>query len=147
MAVYFKTETIKERREIIKTIIDWVVSRKLGLKYKLHYDNFEDLIVNRKVTASYPMGTNEECCLKAIAASDELGKKLRGLEMPLAITGVQGISDCVCYTDVFPPISTNYRCGNKVTVTLENNIVINEKKHGIIPRYVKPIECVLHLGK
>ncbi|XP_044265775.1 nucleolar protein 6 [Tribolium madens] len=145
VAVYFETETIKQRREIIKTIVDWVVSKKLGLEYKLHYDEFEELLVNRKVAAPYPTGTNEDCCLRAIAASDDLGKKLRSLEMPLTITGVQGISDIFSFTEVFPPISTNYRSGSLVTPPLENNIVLNEKKRGIVPRYVKPIECVLQL--
>jgi hypothetical protein len=147
VAVYFKTETIKEKREIIKKIVNWVVSEKLQLEYKLHYDSFEELLVNKKISSSYPMGTNEECCLRAITSSDDLGKKLRGLEMPLSITGVQGISDTFSYTEVFPPVPSNYRSGGKVTTTLENNIVMNEKRVGVVPRYVKPIECVLQLGK
>ncbi|EFA06414.1 nucleolar protein 6 [Tribolium castaneum] len=145
VAVYFETQTIKQRREIIKTIVDWVICKKLGLEYSLHYDEFEELLVNKKVTAPYPTATNEDGCVRAIAASDELGKKLRSLEMPLAITGVQGITDVFSFTDVFPPISTNYRSGSLVTPPLENNIVLNEKKRGIVPRYVKPIECVLQL--
>jgi U3 small nucleolar RNA-associated protein 22 len=65
--------------------------------------------------------------------------------MPLSITGVQGISDTFSYTEVFPPVPSNYRSGGKVTTTLENNIVMNEKRVGVVPRYVKPIECVLQL--
>ncbi|RZC39988.1 nucleolar protein 6 [Asbolus verrucosus] len=145
VAVYFKTETTKGKREIIRIVVDWICSRKLNLEYKLHYDDFDDLLVNKKVTASYPMGTNEECCLKVIAASDDLGKKLRTLEMPLTITSVQGISDTFSFTETFPPIAMNFKCGNKITSALHNNIIINDKRLRVVPRYVKPVECVLQL--
>lgn len=94
MAVYFETNTIKDKRGIIKQILDWVITNKLNLKYTLHYNTFENLLVNQKVTASYPIGTNEEACMKIVSASDELSKKIRTLGMALAITSIQGISDC-----------------------------------------------------
>lgn len=109
VAVHFKTNTIKGRRNIIKKILNYIFNEKLGLQYNLHYDEFEEVLISKKVVPSYPSGTNEETTLKIIHASDDLGKKLRALEMSLKITGVQGISDVFTFSEVFPPIPTNYK--------------------------------------
>lgn len=109
VAVYFKTNTMKGRRNIIKKILEFILHEKLGLKYNLHYDEFEEALISKKVVPSYPSGTNEETTLKIIHASDNLGKQLRALEMSLKITGVQGISDVFTFTEVFPPIPASYK--------------------------------------
>lgn len=86
-AVYFETSTIRDRRNIVKKIIDYVVTEKLQLKYVLYFGQFEEII------APPNMGTNEEYILKAITTSDKLGKILRSLTLPLEITANLGISE------------------------------------------------------
>lgn len=109
VAVHFKTNTMKGRRNIIRKILAFILDEKLSLKYHLYYNEFEEVLINKKVVPSYASGTNEEMTLKIIHASDELGKKLRALEMSLKITGVQGLSNVYTFTEVFPPIPTNYK--------------------------------------
>lgn len=109
VAVHFKTNTMKGRRNIIKKIIDYVLEEKLNLKYELYYNQFEEFLISKKVVPLYPSGTNEETSLKIIQASDDLGKKLRALDMSLKITGVQGISEAFTFSEVFPPMPTNYK--------------------------------------
>lgn len=51
------------------------------------------------------------------------------------------------YTDPFPAIPANYKCGGKVTKIHGDNIVFKtDIKMGLTPRYVAPIECVFQLG-
>lgn len=109
VAVYFRTNTMKGKRNIIKKILNFVTAEKLDLKNKIYYDEFDEVLISKKLVPSYPSGTNEETCLKIIQASDELGKKLRALQMSLKITGIQGISDVYNFSELFPPIPANYK--------------------------------------
>ncbi|KAJ8917111.1 hypothetical protein NQ315_012601 [Exocentrus adspersus] len=145
VAVYFKTNTVKARRNIIMRILDFVLGEKLDLKSRICYNKFDDVLVSKKLVPSYPSGTNEETCLKIIQASDELGKKLRALQMSLKVTGVQGVSDVFNYSELFPPIPANYEVSQSTTAVKGNNLVFSGKKPGSIPRYVQPVECVLQL--
>lgn len=97
VAVYFKASTIRGKRGIIKRIIKYLVSEKLHLKFKLYYDEFEEFLLNKKVVSPYPVGTNEESSLKIITIADELGQKIRSVQMSLSITGIQGVSDAFRY--------------------------------------------------
>lgn len=92
-AVYFETKTIKEKREIVKKIIEFVTKEKLKLEYELYYDEFEETMFSKKLVAPFPAGTNEESSLKVISTVDELNKKLRSLQLPLEITSILGSSD------------------------------------------------------
>ncbi|CAH1999447.1 unnamed protein product [Acanthoscelides obtectus] len=109
VAVHFKTNTIKGKRNIVKKIVDFVFKDKLHLKYSVLYNELEDVLVSKKMVPCYPNGTNEETVLKIIHASDDLGKLLRELKMSLKITGIQGLSHGFCFTDVAPPIPANYQ--------------------------------------
>ncbi|CAH0552232.1 unnamed protein product [Brassicogethes aeneus] len=146
VAVYFKTRTVRDKRLIIKKIIDFVMGEKLSLNYKLYYDDFEDVLLTKKLITRYPIGTNEEVSLKIITTSDELGKKIRELKMSLSITGVQGVSDVYSYTEVFPPLPTNYEVGGIITESKENNIIFSDtNKIKKVPRYAQVVNCVLQL--
>lgn len=92
-AVYFETKTIKGKRSIIKNIIEHIVQEKLSLEYELYFDQFEEVMLPKKIIAPFSTGTNEESSLKVISIADELNKKLRSLELPLEITSISGNSD------------------------------------------------------
>lgn len=77
----------------MKRIIKYLLNEKHQMKFRLYYDEFEEFIVNKMLTGPYPMGTNEEGSLKAVTLADELGQKLRSVQMSLSITGIQGVSD------------------------------------------------------
>ncbi|XP_044746051.1 nucleolar protein 6-like [Coccinella septempunctata] len=146
VVVYFETNTVKGRREIIKTIADYVMEKKLNLKYNLVYNEFEEVLLNRNVETWYPSGTNEETTLKIVKSSDDLGQKIRSLDMELGVSGIGGISDVFCNTNVFPPIPCSYTCHKKITMLIGNNIVLKNRKLMACPRYVEPIECVIQLS-
>ncbi|KAK9869244.1 hypothetical protein WA026_002994 [Henosepilachna vigintioctopunctata] len=145
VVVHFDTKTIKEQREIIKNIIDFILTDKLNLNYKFYYNEFEDVLLNKRINAWYPVGTNEETSLKIIRSSDKLGQKIRSLGVQLSISGIGGISDVYCYTNVFPPVPTSYRSGKSITTTRDHNIILKEKKLNAAPKYVEPIECAIYL--
>ncbi|KAJ8941316.1 hypothetical protein NQ318_017856 [Aromia moschata] len=145
VAVHFKTNTIKGKRGIIRKILSFIIEEKLNLKFKFHYDEFEEILVSKRLVPSYPCGTNEETTLKIIQASDELGKKLRAMQMSLKITGVQGASDIFCYAHVFPPVPANYEVIPDKTIILGKNIMFLDKKLETVPRYILPVDCVLQL--
>ncbi|XP_060535133.1 nucleolar protein 6 isoform X3 [Cylas formicarius] len=144
VAVYFKTRTLKSRRGIIKRILKFLLSEKLNLAFRIYYDEFDELLVSKRVVFPYPVGTNEENCLKIVTASDRLGKIIRDFQMSLNISGIQGNSDSFHYSEVFPPGATTYR-GKSCTSVQGNNMVFTGKKIGMIPTYVQPLECVLQL--
>lgn len=158
-AVYFETKTIRDRRNIIKKIVDYVVTEKLQLKYILYFNQCEGII------APPHMGTNEEASLKVITVSDNLGKILRSLSLPLEITTNLGISDvfryvlskcmiifvnfwllCCSYTDPFPLMSVKYKWKKKFTDVRGSNLIFNGSTLGALSGYMAPIECVLHLS-
>ncbi|XP_019866147.2 nucleolar protein 6 isoform X2 [Aethina tumida] len=144
VAVYFKTRTIQEKRFIVKKIIDFLLGEKLKLSYKMYYEEFEKFLRNKIIFTPYPLGTNEEASLKVITTSEELNKILRELKMSLSITGVQGVSDVYSYTDVFPPLATNYEVEKDVNFN-RNNIVFSNKNDEEIPRYIQSLDNVLQL--
>ncbi|KAG5880576.1 hypothetical protein JTB14_002385 [Gonioctena quinquepunctata] len=113
------------------------------MKYSVYYDEFEEVLLSKKLVPSYPSGSNEETTFKIIHSSDELGKKLRALQMSLKITGVQGIDHIPSFTEVFSPIPCNYKVGSTVTAIQGNSLIFSDKKIGLVPRFVQPIECVL----
>ncbi|CAG9764718.1 unnamed protein product [Ceutorhynchus assimilis] len=144
VAVYFKTSTIRGKRGIIKRIIKYLLIEKLDIKFKLYYDEFEEFLLNKKVTSPYPVGTNEESCLKIIKFADELGQKLRSVQMSLSITGIQGLSDAFSYSEVFPPIAAKFRQADNAEIK-GKNVIFPNKKIGMIPRLIEPLELVLQL--
>lgn len=50
-------------------------------------------MVDKKLIAPFPTGTNEESSLKVITIADELNKKIRSLQLPLEIASILGNSD------------------------------------------------------
>lgn len=66
--------------------MDYLITEKLNLNYDLLFDQFEEVITSNEHTL-------EENCLKAIAVSEELSKKLRDLSLPLDITSTVGNCD------------------------------------------------------
>lgn len=145
VAIYFKTRTIQEKRAIVKKILQYILNDKLNInQYVIHYDEFEEFIMNKKIHAAYPLGTNEEASLKVVTTADDLGKKIRSLEMSLSVTGLNGVSDVFNYTDIFPPISTSYELGHLTTLNC-NNFVFKNSKIGMVPRFVQTIDSVIQL--
>ncbi|XP_072386893.1 nucleolar protein 6 [Diabrotica undecimpunctata] len=146
VAVYFRTNTIRAKRNIIKKIISFVLEEKLQLQFKIFYDKFEDVMLFKRLVPNYPSGTNEETCLKIIHASDALSKMLRELQLSLKITGVQGASDVFAYAQPFPPIPANFQADSSIALTVRDNIVFNiDQKFKKMPRYVQTVDCVLQL--
>lgn len=84
---------MQAKREIVKKIIELIVREKLKLNYELVFDQFEDVLINKKYIAPFPNGTNEEICIKIISLGDELNNILRTLELPLEITSILGNAD------------------------------------------------------
>ncbi|XP_030756647.1 nucleolar protein 6 [Sitophilus oryzae] len=145
VAVYFKTNTIRAKRNIIKQILQFLLTEKLQLKFRLYYNELEDFLINKKIKAPYPVGTNEEGCLKVINLSDELGQKIRGLQMSLSITGILGLSDTFCYCNVYPPIARDNDYKSKNCKVQENSIIFNTENVDEIPQYVQANQLVLYL--
>nr|XP_023013750.1 nucleolar protein 6 [Leptinotarsa decemlineata] len=144
VAVHFKTNTMKGKRNIIKKILHYIFNEKLDVKFSLYYDELEDVLLSKNLIPSYPSGTNEETCLKIIWACDELGKKLRSLQMSLKITEVQGIGDIFSFTEAFPPIPANYKAEHSSAVK-GNSIVFSNENVDLVPRFIQPVECVIEL--
>ncbi|KAH1001156.1 hypothetical protein HUJ04_013403 [Dendroctonus ponderosae] len=144
VAVYFKTATIRGKRSIVKRIIKYLLNEKHQMKFRLYYDEFEEFIANKLISGPYPMGTNEEGSLKAIALADELGQKLRSVQMSLSITGIQGTSDTFSYCEVFPPVAARCQSAGKRQPAKENSLVLDAVKQQV-PRYLQPLELVLQL--
>lgn len=88
-AVHFKCETVREKRNIVKKIVDYIIEEKLMLKGDVISDQFERVINGN----SYIASANEEASLSVKSAFDELSRILRDLKLPLSITTVQGTSD------------------------------------------------------
>ncbi|KAF2885231.1 hypothetical protein ILUMI_20950 [Ignelater luminosus] len=144
--VHFPTNTLHEKRQIFKKIIDFLVTKKLKLNnYQIISDVFEETLILENYVTPFPTGTGEEASLKVISVFDELSKILRGLTLPLSITGIQGASEIFSYTSLFPPVSTNYKWGGKMTSCPEDCIILKQKL-GTIPKYVESIDCVIHLA-
>nr|CAH7712161.1 unnamed protein product [Callosobruchus chinensis] len=144
VAVHFKKNTIMGKRSIVKKILDFVLIEKLGLRYALLYNELEEVLVTKRMAACYPNGTNEETMLKIIHASDDLGKLLRALKMSLKITGIQGLSQVFCFTEVAPTIPANYEAEDGTIVKI-NNIIFKDGKLSCMPRYCAAVESVLQL--
>lgn len=108
VAVVFKANTVRAKRNIIEKIVNFILEKKLQLKYKLFYNKFDSFVQHSSLALPYPSGTNEEMTMRVIKTSDDLENKLRTLELPLKIVGVQGASDIFCFTEIFPPIATKY---------------------------------------
>ncbi|KAF7272687.1 hypothetical protein GWI33_014551 [Rhynchophorus ferrugineus] len=143
VAVYFKANTVRAKRNIVKRIVKFVLNDKLQLRSKIHYDEMDEFVINKRLKAPYPVGTNEETCLKAMAISDELGSMIRKTQTSLIVTAVLGVSDTLCLTDPCGPIASNIKpevnggsvCGRRMA---------NENSDGI-QRYLKAIDLVIHL--
>lgn len=143
----FEKKTAKEKRAIVKEILSFLMEKIHLNKYHIYYDEFEDVLLSKNMDIWYPVGTNEESCLKDVNISDELNKKLRDLKFSLPITGIRSISNVSCFTNIFPPISTTYRCGKTITSLKDNHIILNDKRLSVLPKYVEPIELVIELGR
>ncbi|XP_045463296.1 nucleolar protein 6-like [Harmonia axyridis] len=146
IVVYFETNTMKAKRDIIQTITNYVMGEKLQLNHKFYYNELEEVLLNKKIETWYPFGTNEETSLRIIKLSDDLGQKIRSLSLKLGISGIGGISDVFCYTNVYPPLPTSYICGKKITTLKEHNIILKDKRLNACPKYVEPVECVIQLA-
>nr|CAI5842983.1 unnamed protein product [Callosobruchus analis] len=144
VAVHFKKNTIMGKRGIVKKIIDFILIEKLGLKYGMFYNELEEALVTKRMAACYPNGTNEETMLKIIQASDDLGKLLRALKISLKITGIQGLSQVFCFTEVVPTIPANYEIEEE-TVAKMNNMIFKNDNLNCMPRYCAVVESVLQL--
>lgn len=87
-AVYWPADTIQEKRNIFKNIINYVLETKLNLNnFNIVSDEFDVILKH------YPYSGVEEANLKVVNTFDELGKFLRALKLPLEISGIQGTSD------------------------------------------------------
>lgn len=93
-AVHFKASTAQGKRQIFKTIVDHLMTSKLGVEsHRLFGDQCEWALELPDVVAPFDIGTNEEASLKAIGAFDQLSKLLRSLQLPLEISAIHGVSD------------------------------------------------------
>lgn len=140
-AVYFEANTMQDRRHIYKKIIEFVLTRKLNVNYKIISDEFES-VLELGVETSFEVGTCEEPSLKIKTVYDEFSKLLRELKMPLPVTTVQGLSDVFSYTEVFPPLPTSVK--DNSTESFKNCTIISGDSLGL---YVQPIECVFQLAQ
>ncbi|XP_022904514.2 nucleolar protein 6 [Onthophagus taurus] len=144
----FPRKTIQDRRNIYATIINYVLEEKYGLNIELIGNQFEEFVADTFRKPSFPSGTNEEACLKVKHIFDDLSEKMRNLKLELTINSIQGVSPVFCYTHLFPPISTNYQCDEKITTHLDQNVIFNNVKElKAVPKYVYPIECVIKLSR
>lgn len=92
-AVFIKCETIQERRQVFKKLLDYVVSKKLNLKYKLIYDEYEDVLKMKNISLPFKNGTNEEVSQKIRNSFDKLREKLRNIKIQLGVTSIQCSSE------------------------------------------------------
>ena len=91
-AVHFKCETVRDKRNIVKKIIDYIIAEKLMLNGDVISDQFEH-VTNGNSVGSCIASANEEASLNVKSAFEELSRILRNLKLPLGITTVQGTSD------------------------------------------------------
>lgn len=92
-AVYFESNTIQEKRQIFKRIVEFVSKEKLKINYRLVSDEFEKILKHEHLIAPFKTGTNEEATLRIKTSFVELSKKLREIKLPLSISAVQGNSE------------------------------------------------------
>lgn len=91
--VFIKCETIQERRQVFKKLLDYILNKKLNLKYKLIFDEYEDVLSMKNVILSFKTGTNEEVFQKIRNSFDKLREKLRSMKIQLGVTSVQCSSE------------------------------------------------------
>lgn len=149
--VWGKGRTLAQKRTICKKIITYLLTKKFWIarnEYLYISDQMEELLQLKKIKIThFAYGTGEEATLKALNTFNELEKELTSLsDLPLRVTGVQGCSPVFRYTEVFPPLATVYRSGQKITKEGKNCLLLREKNLGMAPRHVSPIEATIQLS-
>ncbi|XP_046624374.1 nucleolar protein 6 isoform X1 [Neodiprion virginianus] len=149
--VWGEGKTLAEKRSLCKRIIIYLLENKFSIaqdKFLYISDQMEELLKLKKVkVTNFAYGTGEEATIQMLNIFNELEKELTSLsDLPLTVTGVQGCSAVFRYTEVFPPLATIYRSGTKITKEGKNCLLLREKNLGMAPRYVLPIEAVIHLS-
>ncbi|XP_046821739.1 nucleolar protein 6 [Vespa crabro] len=149
--IWGKGKTLHGKRMICKKIVKFILKHKFNLsenQYLYLANQMEDILKLNKIKIThFAYGTGEEATLRVVKAFNSLEKDLMSLvDIPLSITGVQGSSAAFRYTEVFPPLSTVYRAGHKITKEGENYLMLKTKNIGMVPRYVYPLDVSLQLS-
>ncbi|XP_065166776.1 nucleolar protein 6-like [Atheta coriaria] len=145
-AVYFDdVKTIQDKRLIFAKIIEFVMRNKLELNYELNGVEMEKQLKLEHIENPFPTGSNEEAIIRIKGVQTSLDKILRNLQLPLPITACQCTSDLYSYTELFPPIPTNYNLKKTNCSERGDFVVINDKPNKL-PHLFEPIECVLQLA-
>lgn len=137
---------MEEKRQIYGKIIEFVMSKKLHVSYRLFAHELEEEIKLKHFKTSFQIGTNEEASLRIKNSFDRFANIIRNMEIPLHVVSMQGVSDVFSYSDPFPQIPSTYTAGKKVTELHKNKILIKNHNMGMVPRYVAPVECILNLS-
>ncbi|KAI4467621.1 nucleolar rna-associated protein [Holotrichia oblita] len=142
--VYFQCRTLQDKRNIFMRILEFLFTKKYPINIKVVANEFERVLKLEKTIIHFPTGTNEEACLKVKHIYTDLNKMLRGLQLPLIITNIQGSSDVFSYTEVFPPVPTTYKEDQDLQ-HINNKLILNQDIQKLL-QYVAPIECVVQMG-
>ncbi|XP_011302572.1 nucleolar protein 6 [Fopius arisanus] len=149
--VWNKSTTISEKRMITKQIVMFLLKSQLDISKSEYFyagDQIDEFLKYRKTKLiKFPYGTGEEATLQTLQVFNSLEKELTGLtELPLSITGVQGISPVFRYTDVFPPLATGYKA-DEDTEEGENCLLLKETASlEKAPTSARAIEGVIQLS-
>ncbi|KAI4467643.1 nucleolar rna-associated protein [Holotrichia oblita] len=143
--VYFQCRTLQDKRNIFMRILEFLFTKKYPINIKVVANEFERVLKLEKTIIHFPTGTNEEACLKVKHIYTDLNKMLRGLQLPLIITNIQGSSDVFSYTEVFPPVPTTYKEDQDLQ-HINNKLILKQDIQKLL-QYVAPIECVVQMGK
>lgn len=112
------------------------------------YNIFTHGIFNIQIKLTkFSYGTGEEATLQVLNSFNKLEKELTSLtDLPLTVSGVQGLSPVFRYTDVFPPLATVHRIDDRIMKEGENCFLMKENDVVMVPRYVSPIEATIQLS-
>ncbi|XP_063980867.1 nucleolar protein 6 [Diachasmimorpha longicaudata] len=148
-AVWTKCSTISDKRMITKTIVLFLLKAKLNISKSEYFyagDQTDEFLKYKKTNFSKSSyGTGEEMTLQALQVFNSLEKELTSLtELPLSITGVQGLSAVFRYADVFPPLATAYKVDAKTTQG-KNCLLLKESYLEEAPASAPAMEGVIQL--
>ncbi|XP_024940581.1 nucleolar protein 6 isoform X2 [Cephus cinctus] len=98
-----------------------------------------------KIT-KFQYGTGEEATIRLIHVFNSLEKELTSLtDLPLTISGIQGSSAVLRYTDVFPPLATVH-LPEKNLEARENCYIFRDATLNRLPKLVPCIEASIQLS-
>lgn len=105
--VYWPAKTAQEKRDILKSIIQFVLEQHAGINCSTitiahrQLDQSIELPCVKLPHLDNGYGTGEEIALSVVESYNQLAKRLRTVDgIPLTVTGVQGISPALRGTEV-----------------------------------------------